>query len=760
MQKRQQIEIAGRVQGVGFRPFIYNLALRLGITGTVANTTRGVTITAQASPSTLDNFCRAILNEHPPLALPEILDRRDLPAIQDEKSFLIQNSRTDTGPRALVTPDAATCPDCLAELTDPADRRYRYPFINCTNCGPRYTIIFDVPYDRPNTTMRDFTMCPACQKEYDNPADRRFHAQPNACPVCGPSVYLTDPAGNTIITQDPIQKTIELIQSGHILAIKGLGGFHLAVRADSDPAVTELRSRKYRKAKAFALMVRDLDTARKIATVSPVAAQSMTDIKRPIVLCPKSPDAPISPDVAPASRFYGLMLPYTPLHSLVMQGDFPALVMTSGNNSDEPIECENDGALDKLKDLADYFLMHNRPIHTSCDDSVIKVFEDKPQIIRRARGFAPVPQNITCQCACDILAVGAELKSTITVVKQGQAFTSQHIGDLRNAATYEAFIRTIEKLTALVDAHPRAIACDLHPAMLSTRFAETYRDIPIIRVQHHHAHIAAVIGEYNLTSPVVGIVTDGVGFGPDQTVWGCEAMAVWPHKYQRFGHLEPVVLPGGDAAARQPWRMALSCLHKTFGSEKAATLARELLPQIPTEQIQNVCQIIDADLNCPATSSLGRFFDAVSALLGVCAENTYEAQAAIELEDTTDLNETTAYPLEIIANHVIAVTPVICALVKDLQNRTDPAIISARFHNFVVNALTHLAFELARTLDTDIVALSGGVFQNDLILSSLVDRLRKSNLKPYVSRQLPVNDGAISFGQAIVADAIMAKNQI
>lgn len=758
--ERRKILISGAVQGVGFRPFIYNSAVKLGLSGYVANTSAGVTVEAQGRSTSIESFLRAIKNRHPPLANPKIVSWENLLPVADDRSFIIRDSQIDENHRALITPDAATCPDCLVELFDPANRRYRYPFINCTNCGPRYTIILDVPYDRPNTTMGTFEMCPECRSEYDDPSDRRFHAQPNACPMCGPHVWLTDNHGNSIDTDDPIAQTTSLLEEGRIIALKGLGGFHLAVRADCDAAVNELRNRKYRKAKAFAIMVQNIETARKFATINESAEKLLSNFSRPIVLCPKITNDTLSLLVAPSSRFWGIMLPYAPMHHLIMKGRFPALVMTSGNNSDEPIENENDSAVENLNGIADFFLMHNRDIYTRCDDSVLKVFQAEPLMIRRARGYVPTPISFRRLWTEDILAVGAELKNTITYVKDDQAFTSQHIGNLIGSSNYENFLRTIEKLAALIDAKPRAVACDLHPAIVSTRFAETYRHIHLIRVQHHHAHIAAVMGEHNLEGPVVGIAADGIGFGSDNTIWGCELLTAWKDRFVRQGSLEQMPMPGGDAAARQPWRMAVSYLVKTLGCDKALKLAPELLRNIEDSRIKAVAEMIENSINSPLTSSLGRLFDGISALIGLCMDNTYEAQAAIELEDAVDEKENDAYPVKITYNEtglILEIRPLIEAIIRDIQTGIENSTIAAKFHNFVVAGLSRLAQELASDLATDVVALAGGVFQNDLILSGLVNTLERSGLKVYFNRELPLNDGAISFGQAVVADAILAR---
>ena len=746
------------MQGVGFRPFIFNLASRLGVTGFVANTSQGVTIEAQGDAGILDQFVKSIPAQSPRLSRPEITEIHSIPVDSQETTFTIQTSQTDRLKRSAITPDAATCADCLSELLDSRDRRYRYPLINCINCGPRYTILFDIPYDRPNTTMRVFDMCPSCKAEYEDPANRRFHAQPNACGVCGPELWLADSQGKRIDTDVPIQEAIELLEQKYIIAIKGLGGLHLAVRADSDSAVTALRERKYRKAKAFAIMVRDIDTARQFAEIDNTAETLLCDIEHPIVLCPKKNDGILSDNVAPGSRFCGIMLPYTPLHTLLMQGHFPALVMTSGNNTDEPIECDNHSALERLGGIADFFLLHNRDIYTACDDSVAKIFRDNPMLLRRARGYVPLPIRLTRQSQISILAVGAELKNTITYLKKNEAYVSQHIGDLKGTATYDSFLRTIEKLGALIDCRPQVVACDMHPAMLSTRFAQTYQDVQLISVQHHHAHIAAVMGEHNLTGPVVGIVADGLGYGMDGTIWGCELLETWRDRFERRGYLTPAPQPGGDAAGREPWRMAVSYLIHRFGLEDGIILAQSLLKDIEPKKIQTVANMCVKKINSPLTSSLGRLCDAVSALLGICLTNTYDAQAPIELENAVDPEIQEDYPIEIAnqdTQRILRVDTMIKAIISDIESGVDIGVIAAKFHNSVVAGMAQWATELALELNTNIIAISGGAFQNDILLNRLVERLETIGLKVFYNEKLPVNDGCISFGQAVVADAML-----
>ena len=755
--QRQRILIEGQVQGVGFRPFVYNLAGRLGVTGWVSNTSRGVIIEAQGSADRLERFGGAIVDEHPPLARPRIVATETIAVAADEDIFRIDVSQSGEQRQAVITPDAATCEDCRRELADAGDRRYRYPFINCVNCGPRYTIIFDIPYDRPNTTMNAFTMCEDCQREYDDPSDRRFHAQPNACGVCGPKVWLVDAAGERLECDDPMAETVRRLEEGQIGAVKGLGGFHLAVRADSDAAVAKLRERKYRKAKAFAIMVRDVEAARQLAIVDAATEKVLADRARPIVLGRKKAAARLSEQVAERSRCWGIMLPYTPIHTLLMQGDYPALVMTSGNNSDEPIESVNEGAVDRLDRIADFMLWHDREIYTSCDDSVVKVFEGRPLVLRRARGYVPAGLDFGRRPGEDILAVGAELKNTVALVKGEQAFLSQHIGDLKGAGTYESFVRTVEKLGALIGAQPKVVACDLHPALASTRYAESYEGVKLVRVQHHHAHIAAVMGEHGLAGPVAGLAMDGVGYGSDETVWGGEALAGWRDRFERWGYLQPVAQPGGDAASREPWRMAVSYLMAAYGDEQGLDLAKQFLRDIEAVKIEAVGEMVRKGVNAPLSSSLGRLFDAVSSLLGICEVNTYDAQAAIELEYVADEDEGGGYPVEIGEENgcrVWSAAAGLRALVADLQAGVDRATSAGRFHNFVADALVQLGEGLAGELGTDKVALAGGVFQNDIILTRVVAGLGGKRMRVYFNEKLPVNDGAISFGQAVVADAI------
>lgn len=770
--ERKRVQFVGAVQGVGFRPFVHKLAVKLNICGYVANTTAGATVEAQGTESALDRFLECICNEPPPLAKPQIRSVTTIPIEPGADSFVIGTSQIAGGKTALITADTASCQDCLRELADPNDRRYRYPFINCTNCGPRYTIIFDTPYDRVNTTMSKFEMCADCLAEYRDPAGRRFHAQPNACAVCGPSVWLCDNRGERLAGRG-IDDAIELLEQGHIVAVKGLGGFHLAVRADDDSAVEKLRQRKYRKAKPFAVMVRNLESAAELAHIDEAGRDILTSAARPIVLCRKRLRSPLSPAVADGSPFWGIMLPYTPLHTLLMRGRFAALVMTSANNTDDPLESDNAVALERLGGIADFFLMHDREIYTRCDDSIVRGLADRPSIIRRGRGYVPQPITVRRCGKADILAVGAELKNTITYLKDDCAYVSQHIGDLVGLAGYENFERTLTKLGALIDATPTAIACDMHPSMLSSTFAAKYSEkhnVPLVRVQHHHAHIAAVIGEYDLPEPLVGLSCDGVGYASDGTVWGCELMTAWRGRFERAGHMETLPMPGGDAASKEPWRMAISCLISTYGYQEGLALAKKLL-NVENSKIETIGQMIQNNVNTPLTSSLGRLFDGVAAMIGLCSKNTYDAQAAITLENScTNVHERArtgrkrapagSYRAEIGSNeHGLAmkITPFLREIAEDVLNKKPPEQIAEKFHNTIINQLASMARTLAKKLNVDIVALGGGVFQNDRITTGLTNILQQEGFNVYVGRKLPPNDGAISFGQAIVADERIKK---
>ena len=622
-QERQQAQVAGVVQGVGFRPFVYNLARGLGLSGLVGNTAAGVELEVQGSAPALEEFFHRLEAEAPPLALIQEVRRRPLAPQAGESGFVIQASQAGTR-RTLISPDSAVCEACLAEMRDPSDRRYRYPFINCTHCGPRYTIIKDIPYDRPLTTMAAFTMCPACQAEYDDPYNRRFHAQPNACPVCGPRLWLADASGREIASTDPIAGAALALRQGQIVGIKGLGGFHLAVDPFSEEAVRTLRGRKHREEKPLALMVADLATALALADLDAPAQEALLSRQRPIVLAPMRENTGLAPSLNPRNRLLGLMLPYTPLHHLLMDQGFSALVMTSGNVSDEPICLDNEEALCRIGQkaqrgaIADLFLLHDRDIYLRSDDSVVRSLGGGLRQIRRSRGFAPAPltlaPGLVDEDAPPVLAVGALLKNTLCLLRGRQAFVSQHVGDLENLETLSFFELTAGHLCRILEAQPTLLACDLHPDYLSSHWA-CQQGLPVVLVQHHHAHAVAVMAEHGLTGEVLGLSLDGTGYGPDGTVWGGELLLAQAHTYRRLGHLQRLALPGGDRAVKEPWRVGLALLLAALGDE-AGEQDLELLKN-HGQHLPLIGRMMAQGLNTPATSSLGRLFDGLAAILGL-----------------------------------------------------------------------------------------------------------------------------------------------
>ena len=608
MNKRVKGTIEGIVQGVGFRPFIYQLAGRYNLAGYVGNTSSGVDVEAEGPVEQIQAFQRAIASESPPLARISAVFWEEISPKRD-KDFAIATSRAGNERTALISPDVCICPQCLSEMMDPQNRRYQYPFINCTNCGPRYTIIQDVPYDRAVTTMKTFSMCPVCREEYHNPDSRRFHAQPNACWDCGPVTSLHRSNGENVPCHDPVRKTIELLSEEHILAIKGLGGFHLAVDAANHKAVVRLRKRKHREEKPLAVMVKDLETAQKIAHVNRSEAVLLTSRQRPIVLLKKRRSHGLSPQVSPRNRYVGIMLPYTPLHCLLMEGPYSALVMTSGNRSEEPITIDNGEAFQRLRDIADYFLVHNRDIHLRSDDSVLRVVSQVPRQIRRSRGYVPEPIFLheSMKEMPPVLALGGELKNTVCLTKENRAFLSQHVGDMENMETADFFQMTISHLKKILDITPIVIACDQHPDYLSSRYAKDQQECPSIAIQHHHAHIVGCLAENSISGPVIGLAMDGTGLGSDGAVWGGEIMTADLVSFERKAHLDYLPLPGGDAAAREPWRMALVYLQRTFRDE-LFHLPIPFVQNLDRERAGLILQIAEKGIHSPLDFQLRQTF--------------------------------------------------------------------------------------------------------------------------------------------------------
>ena len=836
---RTAVRVEGIVQGVGFRPFVYSLATSLGLAGLVGNDSDGVFAEVEGPAEAVEKFLLALARDAPPLARIERITTAALPR-QGSTSFSIALSEPGPERRTLVSADTATCPDCLAELFDPGDRRFGYPFINCTNCGPRFTIVRDVPYDRPLTTMASFEMCDRCAAEYHDPADRRFHAQPTCCPACGPRLSLLD-REETELSGQPLVAAAGLLRQEMVLAVKGLGGYHLAVDASSEDAAAALRARKHREDKPFAVMVADVPEASRLCEVDEAAAALLASGRRPIVLLPRRPGAAVAPSVAPGNRQLGVMLPYTPLHHLLLQETGRPMVLTSGNVSDEPIVYRDGDVAERLSEIADAFLAHDRAIQVRTDDSVVRAFRGREAVLRRSRGYVPEPIAVPTRFARPVLACGAELKNTFCLAKGSHAFISHHIGDLENAETLQSFTEGIEHFRRLFDITPEVIAHDLHPEYLSTKYAldlaergvvapgrraepgvagpagagpagagpagagpggagpggaepaagaagnwwpwdadpveaETGRagagtadagrgsagagEIRLVGVQHHHAHIASCLADNGEAGPVIGVAFDGTGFGTDGTIWGGEFLIADLAGFERGGHLAPVPMPGGAAAIRQPWRMAAAYLDDAYPDGPPDGLDVATRNQ---RQWSQVITMARRGINSPVTSSAGRLFDAVAAILGVRDEINYEGQAAVELEQLADPAERGAYgagaggtaagPL------VIAGRDLVRAVVDDLAAGTSRNVIAARFHNGVAGLITQACLLLRDRHGLSDVALSGGVFQNLLLLHAAVAQLEEHGFRVLVHSRVPCNDGGISLGQAVIAAATIGPGR-
>jgi len=752
-KSRRLLTVNGIVQGVGFRPFIFNLAQDIGLTGHVSNTSEGVKIELQGAQSQHTEFDQRLWSDTPPLATIVSVESKSLD-LTDEAGFHITTSTGSEAVSTLISPDVALCEDCKQELFNPNNRRYRYPFINCTNCGPRYTIIENIPYDRPFTSMKNFPLCHECQKEYQDPRDRRFHAQPNACPVCGPEVWLCDSSENRIETTDPIKETIRLLREGNILAIKGLGGFHLAVDATNETAVSRLRLAKGRDEKPFALMVRDVEAANRIVDINSSEENALTSIQAPILLATRKPDTSLASNIAPGTDRLGIMLPYTPLHHLLLSEPPNILVMTSANYSEEPICIDNDEALSRLGPMADYFLLHNRDIYLRSDDSVLMEMADKIRPIRRSRGFAPRPIFLKKK-APSVLAVGGELKSVVGLSKEKTVFLSQHIGDLENLEAFEFFKMTITHLQNIFEIKPELIVHDLHPDYLSTKWSKD-QSLPLLGVQHHFAHFASCMIENNLNEPAIGIIMDGTGYGTDATIWGGEFLVGDLKKVERKAYFEPMPLPGGEAAIKQPWRIGLSYLHHAFGSEIPD------LHALRNKDLAPIIQMIERGLNSPLTSSCGRLFDAVAALSGGKQEIRYEAQAAIEFMQAAHNSLGDDYSkFDLIQNqqsqHIISISHIMHELAAKVSNGQSQEIISRWFHHSLVKTFVHISNVLRKETGLNKVILSGGVFQNKLLFEGLVKELESERFLVFTHSQVPTNDGGLALGQIAIGQEFLSS---
>lgn len=749
------VHITGIVQGVGFRPFVYGLATRLGLQGWVRNTSAGVDIAANGSADRLQAFIQALREEAPPLAR---IDDITVSFGPDQAFPTFEIIPSESIPSAFqpISPDVAICDDCLRELFDPSDRRYRYPFINCTNCGPRFTIIQDIPYDRPRTTMAPFRMCPDCEREYNDPTDRRFHAQPVACPACGPQITFERPtAGIQLEGSQALQATRAALSAGEIVAIKGLGGFHLACDATNAQAVRELRDRKLRVDKPFALMMYDVETVARHCFLSPEERVLLTSPARPIVLLRRKPGSTIVEEVAPNQAWLGVMLPYTPLHYLLLENgaDFPqALVMTSGNLAEEPIAIQNHEARQRLARLADAFLLHDRDIHIRCDDSVVRVFRENGRAlypVRRSRGYSPFPVKLPF-AGPNLLAVGSELKNTFCITNQEYAFLSHHIGDMQNYETLRSFEQGVEHFEKLFRVRPEAIACDMHPDYLATRYAlerASREDLPVVQVQHHHAHVAACMSEHGVQEPVIGVSFDGTGYGEDGAIWGGEFLVAGYKSYQRPFHLEYFPLPGGDAAIKKPARTALALLW-AVGLDWDECLAP--VRWLGETGRSALLAQLEKKINTPATSSIGRLFDAAAALAGVRQEINYEGQAAIEFEALVDSEEESGYAFKV-EDGQLQVRGAIEGLLGDVERGVSVQTIAARFHNGLAEAVRVVANCVRQETGIRKIVCSGGVWQNLTLLRRTLSLLRAEGYEVYIHREVPTNDGGLSLGQAVIA---------
>jgi hydrogenase maturation protein HypF len=750
----RRIAVRGTVQGVGFRPWIYRLARAGGIAGRVSNDTAGVTIDAFGPTAALDDFLTTLSSSPPPAAQIRDLAWESIPT-ETAGEFIIVESRKAGDLAVSIPPDLATCSDCLAEIVNPKDRRHRYPFTNCTNCGPRFTIACEVPYDRPSTTMAAFLMCKACRSEYDDPSDRRFHAQPNACPVCGPTLRALSPAGTPLDWPDPIRGGARALADGLIVAVKGLGGFHLACDATSTASVERLRERKRREAKPLAVMVRSINEARALALTAEAEERLLLSPERPIVLVTRRPGCGLAPEVAPGNPLVGLMLPYTPLHHLLLADAGLPLVMTSGNLSEEPIATNTSEALRRLSGVADVFLVHDREIASRCDDSVTRIVAGRPVVLRRSRGFVPKAVSVATPFERPVLACGPHLKNTFCVGLKDAAYLGPHIGDLENLETLTAFEEAVERMLQFLRVTPEIVAHDLHPGYLSTAYARSRPGVQKIGVQHHHAHVASAMAEHGLKGPVIGVAYDGTGWGEDGTSWGGEILLVRPEGFERLGTFRPIPLAGGETAIREVWRIALSLLDDAF--EGKPPLERfPLFSHLAPRDLTIIRRMTARGVNAPLARGVGRYFDAVGALVLGRSHSRYEGDVAQALNGAADPAERGVYPFSIDESRSLAgldLAPMVRALVADLIAGAGSGAVSARFHNTIARATAGLVRGAARQAGHLPVVLTGGCFQNALLAERTLEALRDEE-QVFLHHSVPPGDGGIALGQAFVAAAV------
>jgi len=764
--KRQRILITGRVQGVGFRPAVYRIARTLQLTGFVHNDAAGVTIELQGRREVIAEFLTRLTSDKPPLAQIKSCNTVDIPPVEAESEFVIGASETAGTTLSEVTAEIATCPDCLAEMRDERDFRFGYPFINCTNCGPRYSIVRTIPYDRANTTMSLFEMCDKCAAQYTDPADRRFHAQPVACGACGPKIWLTDAEGKTIESQTDsvIAETAKLLRDGKIAAIKGIGGFHLVVDALNDQAVRRLRRRKRRDHKPFAVMADSIEKIKEYAIVSNAAEQALNSPQCPIVLLPKRQNTAIAPSVTAGLGTLGFMLCYAPLHHLLFAHGINALVMTSGNISDEPLICKNEAALQSLAGIADAFLMHDREIHRQVDDSVVHFIDRLPILLRRARGYVPTPIITEVTAPQDIFAAGADLKNTFCFAKQNQLICSEHIGDLEDARVYHHYVDSIEHLRKLFEVDPKIAVCDLHPGYLSRQYALSLPGLKTVEVQHHWAHAASVLAEHGLPGPVIAIVCDGTGYGTDGAIWGCECMIASLDKFDRFAHLAYYDLPGADKASKEAVRSLIALLKNAYSDEFRLCEFQWLLEQIEPDvaKLRIISEQIEKRVNTVKTSSLGRVFDAAAAILGLGAYNHFDAQLPMALEAIIETGIEDHYDFDLLTRtgrpRQLDLTRMIKELIADVREGTPAGVIAAKFHNCLAAALLDTAKAARQTSSLNTVALTGGVFCNEYLANRLACLLKKAGFNVLLNQTVPANDAGIALGQAAIAANLVKHN--
>ncbi len=757
MNEGCRIEVRGTVQGVGFRPWVYRLARRAGLAGRVRNHPEGVTIEAFGGARSLESFVQWLKQDTPASARIRELHLSRIPA-ESPEDFVIEPSEK-TGVRALsIPPDLATCAKCEEEVLDPSDRRYRYPFTNCTECGPRFTITTDVPYDRRATTMRDFALCPSCQREFHDVMDRRFHAQPNACPECGPKLSLWAYDGTPMHVDDPLAASVALIREGTVVAIKGLGGFHLACDAADAQAVRRLRARKHRDEKPFAVMVRDLATARLLSSLTAEEESLLASPERPIVLVTRRPEAPLAFEVAPESPILGLFLPYTPLHHLLLSEADRPLVMTSANIAGEPICKDNEEAAQRLGGIADAFLVHDRDIAMRCDDSVARVIAGQPTVFRRSRGFVPRPFKLEERIDRPVLACGAHLKNTFCIAVEDTAYFGPHVGDLESVAAMEFFEEAVDRMQTILSVEPEVVAHDLHPGYLSTRYAKARGAHATVGVQHHHAHVVSAMAEHGLQGPVLGVAYDGTGYGDDGTAWGGEFLLCSARHFTRLATFRPIKLPGGNTAMREVWRVGLSLLHDAFGGDPPID-EFPVLQHIPGESIRVVTQMIDRNLNAPQAHGVGRYFDAVGSLALSRPESTFEGQVAVAWNVIADLSERASYPFEIDrtqAVEVIDLRPMVRAIVEEVSSDVASSTISAKFHNTLIRATGAVVRGLVPVVGRLPVVLTGGVFQNPFLTEGVLAELQ-GEFRCFTHSEVPPGDGGLALGQILIANAIATE---